>query len=340
MSKDIFLAIEQIERLKGIPREILKQAVEAALLSAYRKNFRSSHRRVSVVIDPATGEIRIYSRKTVVEEARDASCEVGLAELSRLKISANPGEEVEIEITPRDFGRISAQTAKQVIMQRIREAERTMVFDEFSGREEDIVTGIVNRKEGKNIIVDLEKTEALLPANEQVESENYRINARMKFYVVEVRKTSKGPQILLSRTHPGLVRRLFEFEIPEVQEGFVDVKAIAREPGIRTKIAVESRDERIDPVGACIGSKGARVKHITDELRGEKIDIVKWNSDPRIFIAGALSPARVTQVELDPENRVAKTYVPEDQLSLAIGKEGQNARLAARLTGWKIDIKS
>ncbi len=339
MSKDIINAIEQIERMKGIPRDTLTQAVEAALLSAYRKNFRTSHKGVSVALDPDTGQVRVFAKKTVVDEVKDSAVEINRAEASRLFSTSNIGDEVEVEVTPQNFGRISAQTATQVIMQRIREAERTMVFDEFSDREEDIVTGIINRKEGRSIIVDLERTEAQLPPHEQVHSENYRIGSRMKFYIVEVRKTSKGPHIVLSRTHPGLVKRLFELEVPEVQEGFVDIKALAREPGTRTKIAVESRDEKIDPVGSCIGNKGARVRHITDELRGEKIDIIRWNEDPRIFIADALSPARVALVELEEETRVAKIYVPEDQLSLAIGKEGQNARLAARLTSWKIDIK-
>ncbi len=339
MSKDIITAIEQIERMKGIPRETLTQAVEAALLSAYRKNFRTSHKGVSVVLDPHTGQVHVFARKTIVKEVKDSTVEMSQAEASRLFPSSRLGDEVEAEITPRDFGRISAQTAKQVIMQRIREAERTMVFDEFSDREEDIVTGIISRKEGRNVIVDLERTEAHLPPHEQVHSENYRIGSRMKFYIVEVRKTSKGPHIALSRTHPGLVKRLFELEVPEVQEGFVDIKALAREPGTRTKIAVESRDEKIDPVGSCIGNKGSRVRHITDELRGEKIDIIRWNEDPKVFIADALSPARVALVELNENTRIASIYVPEDQLSLAIGKEGQNARLAARLTSWKIDIK-
>jgi N utilization substance protein A len=215
-----------------------------------------------------------------------------------------------------------------------------LVYDEFLERAEDIVTGVINRKEGKNIIIDLEKIESLLPPNEQIPSENYRIGARMKFYIIEVKKTSRGPRIVLSRSHPGLVKRLFELEVPEVHDGFVTIKAIAREPGARTKIAVESRDAKVDPVGSCIGNKGARVKHITDELRGEKIDIIRWSNDPKVFISDALSPAHVTLVELDSDSNTARVYVPDDQLSLAIGKEGQNARLSARLTGWRIDIKS
>ncbi len=341
MNKDLFSAIEQIERVKGISREILKQAIEAALLSAYKKNFKGPHKGISVTIDPVTGEVKVFALKYVNLETSETIETIASDTFSESQLySTDPGEPVKLEITPKDFGRIAAQTAKQVIMQRIREAERCLVYDEFVERTEDIVTGVINRKEGKNIIVDLEKTESLLPPNEQVASENYRIGARMKFYIIEVKKTSKGPRILLSRTHPGLVKRLFELEVPEVHDGFVDMKAIAREPGARTKIAVESRDNKVDPVGSCIGNKGSRVKHITDELRGEKIDIIRWSSDPKVFISDALSPAQVTSVELDFESNTARVFVPDDQLSLAIGKEGQNARLSARLTGWRIDIKS
>lgn len=340
MNKDFFSAIEQIERTKGISRDALKTVIEAALLSAYKKNFKSPHKGISISIDPQTGEVKVFVQKTVVGNVADPVNEVSLKECAHLAPPVQLGDSVDIEITPHDFGRISAQTAKQVIMQRIREAERNLIFDEFAERAEDIVSGVINRKEGKNIVVDLEKIESLLTPNEQVGTENYRIGARMKFYIVEVKKTSKGPYILLSRTHPGLVKRLFELEVPEVHDGYVDIKAIAREPGTRTKIAVESRDKKVDPVGSCIGNKGSRVKHITDELRGEKIDIIRWSSDPRSFISDALSPAQVSLVELDPGTNTARVYVPEDQLSLAIGKEGQNARLSARLTGWRIDIKS
>jgi len=341
MNKDLFFAIEQIERAKGIPRETLKQAIEAALLSAYKKNFKGPHKAVEVILDSTTGEVKVYTHKVINPETGETldidEYEVLSSQgLNRLE----SGEIVQVEITPKDFGRIAAQTAKQVIMQRIREAERSLVYDEFLERTEDIVTGVINRKEGKNIIVDLEKIESLLPFNEQISSENYRIGARMKFYIIEVKKTSRGPRIVLSRSHPGLVKRLFELEVPEVQEGFVTIKAIAREPGARTKIAVESRDAKVDPVGSCIGNKGSRVKHITDELRGEKIDIIRWSNDPKVFISDALSPAHVTLVELNPGSNTALVYVPDDQLSLAIGKEGQNARLSARLTGWRIDIKS
>ena len=341
MNKDLFFAIEQIERAKGISRDTLKQAIEAALLSAYKKNFKGPHRGVEVSIDATTGEVKVFALKYVHPESGE-TIDIDESETLTGQNAVAPliGETIQVEITPKDFGRIAAQTAKQVIMQRIREAERSLVYDEFLDRAEDIVTGIINRREGKNIVVDLEKIESLLPPNEQVASENYRIGARMKFYIIEVKKTSKGPRIVLSRSHPGLVKRLFELEVPEVHDGFVTIKAIAREPGARTKIAVESRDTKVDPVGSCIGNKGSRVKHITDELRGEKIDIIRWSSDPKVFISDALSPAQVTSVNLDSVTNTARVYVPDDQLSLAIGKEGQNARLSARLTGWRIDIKS
>ncbi len=339
MSKDLFAAIEQIEKTKGIPRETLQEAIEAALLSAYRKSFKSSHKGVSVILDPQDGSIKVFARKTIVDKLKDSTTEILQEEAKRLGIDAQVGEVVEIEVTPQDFGRIAAQTAKQVIVQRIREAERDLVYAEFVEKAGEIITGIISKKEGSNIIVDLGKTEGLLPFSEQVSTENYRPGGRMKLYVIEVKKTSKGSRIVLSRTHPGLVRRLFELEVPEVHDGLVDIKAIAREPGVRSKVVVESRSEKIDPVGSCIGNRGSRVKNITDELRGEKIDIIRWSNDHRVLIAEALSPARVVKVELDEKSGTARVFVPEDQLSLAIGKDGQNARLAARVTNWRIDIK-
>ncbi|HOQ67099.1 MAG TPA: transcription termination factor NusA [Candidatus Atribacteria bacterium] len=338
MSKEIFAAIEQIEKTKGIPQEVLKEAVEAALLSAYRKNFRSSHKGVSVTLNPQDGTIKVFARKTVVDKLRDSATEILEEEAKRLGFDAQVGDVVEIEVTPQDFGRIAAQTAKQVIIQRIKEAERDLIYEEFVEREGEIITGIISKREGNNVIVDLGKTDALLPFSEQTSTENYRIGERMKFYIVEVKKTSKGSRIVLSRTHPGLVRRLFELEVPEVHDGLVDIRAIAREPGVRSKVIVESRSDNVDPVGSCIGNRGSRVKNITDELRGEKIDIIKWSNDPRALIAESLSPARVIRVELDEETNTARVFVPEDQVSLAIGKDGQNARLTARVTGWRIDI--
>jgi N utilization substance protein A len=247
---------------------------------------------------------------------------------------------IELEVTPKDFGRIAAQTAKQVVVQRIREAERGIIYEEFSNREGDIVTGIIQRTEQKNVFIDLGKAEAILAPSEQIAGESYRQWDRIKTYITEVRKTTKGPQILVSRTHPGLLKRLFELEVPEIHDGVVEIKSVSREPGLRSKIAVYSRDENVDPVGACVGHKGMRVQTIVNELRGEKIDIVKWSPDPAKYIANALSPAKVVEVDINEIEKVSKVVVPDYQLSLAIGKEGQNARLAAKLTGWKIDIKS
>ena len=247
---------------------------------------------------------------------------------------------VEVEVTPANFGRIAAQTAKQVVVQRIREAERGIIYEEYSNRSSDILTGVVQRMEGHNVFIDLGKTEAVLAPSEQISTEQYKHNDRIKVYVVEVKRTSKGPQILVSRTHPGLLKRLFELEVPEIQEGTVEIKSVAREPGMRSKIAVFSANEEIDPVGSCVGQKGLRVQAVVDELRGEKIDIVKWNEDPAKYIANSLSPAKVVSVAVNEEKKMSRVIVPDYQLSLAIGKEGQNARLAAKLTGWKIDIKS
>lgn len=339
MGRDILAVIEQIEKTKGIPRDTLKQAIEAALLSAFRKNFKSSHKGVSVILDPQSGDIKVFARKMVVDKLRDSTTEILKEEAERLGFQANVGDWIEIEVTPKDFGRIAAQTAKQVIVQRLREAERNRIYEEFSEKEGEVITGVIIRRDGRNVIVDLGKTEGILPPDEQVSTEEYRPGSRMKFFIVEVKKTPKGPKIVLSRTHPGLVRRLLELEVPEVHEGWVDIKAIAREPGVRTKVAVESRNDKIDPVGACIGSRGTRVKNITDELRGEKVDIIRWSNDPEVLIKEALSPAQVLEVRLDEETKTAQVLVPEDQLSLAIGRDGQNVRLAARLSGWRIDIK-
>ncbi|MEN3185492.1 MAG: transcription termination factor NusA [Atribacterota bacterium] len=339
MSKEIFAAIEQIERAKGIPKDALQRAIEAALLSAYRKNFKSSHKGISVVLDAESGAIKVLARKVVVEKLKDSTVEILKEEAQRLGFSAEVGQCVDIEVTPKDFGRIAAQTAKQVILQRIREAERDRIYEEFVERAGEIITGIVNRREGRTVMVELGKTEGVLPPSEQVAHEEYKTGDRMKFFIVEVKKTTKGPRITLSRTHPGLVKRLFELEVPEVHEGWVDVVMIAREPGVRSKVAVESRNERIDPVGSCIGNRGSRVKSIIDELRGEKIDIIRWSNDPEVLITEALKPAEVISVKLDEETKTAQVLVPLDQLSLAIGKDGQNARLTARISGWRIDIK-
>lgn len=339
MNLDFVYALREIEREKGVSLELLLEALEAALLSAYKKNF-GSPQNARVDISPDTGEVRIFVRKTVVEQVHDPKDEMSLEEAQAKFPGAKVGDELEVEVTPKEFGRIAAQTAKQVVVQRIREAERSLIYEEYANREDDIVTGSVQRQEMRTVYLDLGKAEAVLPPSEQIPTEVYRQGDRFKAYIVEVKKTTKGPQIIVSRTHPGLLKRLFELEVPEVREGLVEIKSIAREAGARSKVAVRTRDERIDPVGACVGPRGIRVQAVVSELRGEKIDVVKWSERPDEFIANALSPAKVTAVIIDEENKIARVMVPEHQLSLAIGKEGQNARLAARLTGWKIDIRS
>ena len=339
VNADFMQAFEQLGREKGISSDLLFEAIEAALISGYKRNFGSAQ-NVRVSLDRLTGEIHVYARKTVVEKPADARLEISLLEARTLNPNYELNDLVEVEVTPKNFGRIAAQTAKQVVVQRIREAERGMIYEEYSNKESDIVTGIVQRMEQKNVFIDLGKTEAILAPAEQIADEVYRHGDRIKTYIIEVKKTTKGPQILVSRTHPGLLKRLFELEVPEIHDGVVEIKSVAREPGLRSKIAVYSRDETIDPVGSCVGHKGMRVQTIVNELRGEKIDIVKWNTSPVKYIANALSPAKVLLVDVNEAEKMSRVIVPDYQLSLAIGKEGQNARLAAKLTGWKIDIKS
>lgn len=339
MNIEFIEALQELEKEKGVAVDVLLEAIEAALISAYKKNFGSSQ-NVRVEIDRENGELHVFHRTNVVENVEDSRLEVSLDEARKINPVYEIGDVVETEVTPRSFGRIAAQTAKQVVVQRIREAERSIIYDEFVNREGDIVTGIIQRYEMKNLSIDLGKTEATLTAAEQVPREQYEQGERIKTYIVEVKKTTKGPQILVSRTHPGLLKRLFELEVPEIHDGVVEIKSVAREAGTRSKIAVYSRYENVDPVGACVGPKGMRVQTIVNELKGEKIDIVKWSEDPAVFVENALSPAKVVLVNISEEEKVARVVVPDYQLSLAIGKEGQNARLAAKLTGWKIDIKS
>lgn len=339
MSAELLYALNQLEKEKGIDKEVLIEAIEQALISAYKRNFGSAQ-NVEVSIDRNTGQIRVYALKTIVDKVSDSATEMSLEQAKLFGADFEVGDMVEVEVTPRKFGRIAAQTAKQVVMQRIREAERSLIFDEFSNREEDIVNGIVSRFDKKNIIIDLGRVEAVLPPSEQTPGEKYNVHDRIKVYVISVKKTNKSPQIYVSRTHPGLVKRLLELEVPEIADGTVEIKTIAREAGSRTKIAIYSRNENVDPVGACVGQRGSRIRAIVDELKGEMIDVIKWSSSAEEYIAASLSPAKVLQVSLDEENKVARVVVPDFQLSLAIGKEGQNARLAAKLTGWKIDIKS
>jgi len=338
MNREFITALAQIERERGISKEILIQAIEAALISAYRRNAGTSP-NVSVSIDRESGEVRVWERLAVVDEVVDPESQVERGQAEEM-VGGPPGDYIDAEITPRDFGRIAAQTAKQVVVQRIREAERGVIYEEFSNREGDIVTGIVQRLEGRTALVDLGKAEAVLMPTEQMHGERLKMGDRIKTYVIEVKRTTKGPQIVVSRTHPGLLKRLLELEVPEIHDGIVEIKAIAREPGSRGKVAVYSRDPNVDPVGACVGQKGVRIQAIVNELKGEKIDIVRWDVDPAVFVGNALSPARVVRVEVDEDARTARVVVPDYQLSLAIGKEGQNARLAAKLTGWKVDIRS
>lgn len=339
MNGEFLEAMDQIAKEKGISKDLLFEAIDLALVSAYKKNFGTSQ-NVKVLIDRETGEVEVYSLKTVAENVENDLLEISLEEAKAKNRNYELGDTIENKVTPRNFGRIAAQTAKQVVVQKIREAERGIIFDEYVTRENELVTGLIQRKEKNNVFIDLGKTEAVLPATEQVAAEEYNINERLKCYILEVKKTTKGPQIILSRSHPGLVKRLFELEVPEIQTGVVEIKNISREAGSRTKLAVYSHDENVDAVGACVGQKGQRVQTIVDELRGEKIDIIQWNDDPNILVASALSPAKVISVDANKEQGTAHVVVNDSQLSLAIGKEGQNARLAAKLTGWKIDIKS
>jgi N utilization substance protein A len=340
MKSEFMLAITQLSAEKNLPKEVVMAAVETALVSAYRKENFAPNQNVSVKIDPNTGAVKVWVEKTVVEQPSDTRCEISLGEASKLKPDVQIGEVLKVEATPRNAGRIAAQTAKQVILQRLHEAEHSAIFEEYSTKEGDIVTGLVQRIEPRQVFVDLSRAEAILPAVEQVRGERYRVGQRLRLYLLEVVQTGRGPQVTVSRSHPDLLRRLFELEVPEVLNGIVELKAIAREAGYRSKIAVAARQEGIDPVGCCVGLRGIRIQNIMRELNGEKLDVILWNPDASVFIANALSPAQVLSVELNKDDGIATVVVPDKQLSLAIGKEGQNARLAAKLTGWRIDIKS
>ncbi|BDG35180.1 transcription termination/antitermination protein NusA [Parageobacillus sp. VR-IP] len=339
MNTQLLDALADIIREKGISKEVVIEAIEAAIISAYKRNFGQAQ-NVRVDLNMETGTIRVLARKDVVEEVNDPRLEISLEEAQRINPNYQVGDVVEIEVTPKDFGRIAAQTAKQVVTQRVREAERSVIYAEFLDREEDIMTGIVQRVDPRFVYVSLGKTEALLPASEQMPNETYKPHDRIKVYITKVEKTTKGPQIFVSRTHPGLLKRLFELEVPEIYDGTVEIKSIAREAGDRSKISVHSDNPEVDPVGACVGPKGQRVQAIVEELHGEKIDIVRWSADPVEFVANALSPAKVLRVIVNEAQKATTVIVPDYQLSLAIGKRGQNARLAAKLTNWKIDIKS
>jgi N utilization substance protein A len=339
MNTDFIDALHEIESTKGISKDILLEAIEAALISSYKRNFNTAQ-NVRVDINKLTGLIRVYARKSVTEEVLDPRLEISQEAARDINPNFVLNDIVEIEVTPRDFGRIAAQTAKQVVTQRIREAERGLIYTAFIEKEDDIVTGIVQRQDARNIYVDLGKVEAVLPLNELMPTEKFKHGDRIKAYITKVENTTKGPQIFLSRTHPGLLKRLFELEVPEIFDGVVEIRSVAREAGFRSKIAVFSRNHEVDPVGSCVGPKGVRVQTIVNELRGEKIDIVRWSDLVEEYVANALSPSKVMEVNVFENEKMTRVIVPDYQLSLAIGIKGQNARLAAKLTGWKIDIKS
>lgn len=338
MNGDILKIIEHLEREKGLERESLIQAIESALLIACRKRLNEDA-EPEVHIDRRTGNISITCKKKVVSVVSRPQSEISLSEALNISPDIKEGDMCEAEVTLEDFGRIAAQTAKQVMIQKIREAEKDMVFQEFKPREGELITGTINRFQHGNVILNVGRTEAILPHNERISGEEFKRGEQIKVYVLEVKRAGRGPQLVVSRSSPELIKRLFELEVPEIREGIVEVKSVAREPGDRTKICVHSKMENVDCVGACVGVKGSRVKDIIRELGKEKIDIIPWHEDPKVFISNALSPAKILDIEIDEKEKSAIVSVPEDQLSLAIGKEGQNARLAAKLTGWKIDIK-
>ena len=338
MSAELFNLLDEIEEEKGISKDVVLDALESALISAYKKNFGAVE-DINVKFSD-DGDIRIFARKEVVEEVEDRETQISLEDAQKIKGDYKAGDVAEFEVTPDSFGRIAAQTARQVVFQRIREAEREKMVDEYSDRENSIASAIVRKIERRNVMLEIDGAESVLMPNEQVKHDNYRVGERYKVFVVEVADSIKGVHLVVSRSHPGLVRCLFELEVPEIAQGIIEFKGISREAGSRSKIAVASPMDNVDPVGTCIGPKGMRVQNVIDELRGEKIDIIRYSDDPAEYVSNALSPADVVSIEVFPENKMCKVVVPESQLSLAIGKEGQNVRLAARLTGWKIDLSS
>ena len=341
--KELISVMDELEKERGISKDYLVAALEEALVKAYKQNFDTEENidNIKVTIDKVTGEMHIYSVREVVPELADPELEICLADARKIDKHYKVGDIVNVEIRPKDFGRIAAQKAKQVVIQKIREAEKDMIFNEFNDKKGEIVTGLIQKADGKIVVMDLGKLEGVMPLKEQIPTEKYSVNDKIRGYVLEVEKGLKGtPQVIVSRSHPDFVRKLFEFEIPEIYEGLIEIKSVSRDPGSRSKVAVYSRDENIDPVGSCVGQKGVRIQNIINELNGEKIDVIEWNADPAIYIAAALLPAQVMAVDVKEEEKFAQVIVPDDQLSLAIGKSGQNARLAARLTNWKIDIKS
>ena len=340
MKTELRTAITQLSAERNLPREVVLAALESALASAYKKSMSALEQDVVVKVDPDIGEINFYIQKVVIDSITNPNHEISLKEARELRATAQLGDVINIECTPDNIGRIAVQAAKQVVLQRLREAEHRIVYEEFTDREGNVVSGVIQFIEPKRIYVRLNRIEAVLPVNEQVHNEHYYRGQRLKFYILEMMQRDKEPQIIVSRSHPNLIRGLFELEIPEIHNGIVQLKSIAREAGHRTKVAVATTQENVDPVGCCLGPRGIRLQSIINELNGEKIDVIQWDADPGIFISNALNPAQVASIKIDEEKNISTVVVPDKQLSLAIGKEGQNARLAAKLTGWRIDIKS
>ena len=340
-SKELILALEDLEKEKGIKKDYMLESIETALVTAYKRNYDSNSENVKIVMNDETGEIHVFAEKEVVETVEDEKLQINLADAQKINKKLSIGDTAQIEIIPRDFGRIAAQTAKQVIIQKIREASRNVLFDEFSEKKGEIVSGLIQKADGGIVVVDLGKLEGIMPLKEQVATEKYRVNDKIRACIVNVERGVKGaPQVIISRANVDFVRKLFELEIPEIYEGVIEIKSVSRDPGSRSKVAVYSPNENIDPVGSCVGQKGIRIQNIINELNGEKIDVIEWNADPSIYISAALLPAQVLAVDINDDEKFAQVIVPDDQLSLAIGKSGQNVRLAAKLTNWKIDIKS
>ena len=340
-SKEMLLAMEELEKENGMKPGSLLEAIETALVTAYKRDCDSTADNVKIVVYKETGDFHVFAEKEVVEEVEDANTQISLEDSKRINKTLEIGDTAQIEIMPKNFGRIAAGTAKQVIIQKIREASREFLYNEFSDRKGEIVSGLIQKADGGIVVVDLGRLEGVMPLKEQVPTEKYRVNDKIRAYVLDVEKGAKGaPQVIISRAHADFVRKLFELEIPEIYEGVIEIKSVSREAGSRSKVAVYSPNENIDPVGSCVGQKGIRIQNIINELGGEKIDVIEWSEDPAIFISAALLPAQVLAVDIKEDERFAQVIVPDDQLSLAIGKSGQNARLAAKLTNWKIDIKS
>ena len=339
-NKELIMALDELEKERGISKEYLLESLEVALVAAYKKNFDSAE-NVKVEIDSQTGEIHVYAQKEVVETVENSQLQISLEDAKKIEKKAKIGDIINIETKPKDFGRIAAGAAKQHVIQKLREAERNMIFDEYNDRKGEIVTGIIQKADKGTVVLDLGKLEGIMPLKEQIPTEHYHVNDKIKAYVLSVEKGLKGaPQVLVTRSHPDVIKKLFELEIPEIYEGLIEVKAVSRDPGYRSKVAVYSKNPDIDPVGSCVGAKGIRIQNIINEMNGEKIDVIEWSEDPATFICAALLPAHVLAVDIKEDEKFAQVIVPDEELSLAIGKGGQNARLAVKLTNWKIDIKS